>query len=125
MGCSSSTSRIRGERSGTGVPPRLGLGTDPARRARHHGGVLDHRVYRAAFLPALVALFVVAFSLADPARPRTTTLAPDAFQADRAFGPENPPPAGSLRALAATFPYRRAGSRGDNRLADAVARIIT
>ena len=81
-------------------------------------------MYRAAFLPALVALFVVAFSLADPARPRTTTLAPDAFQADRAFGPENPPPTGSLRELAATFPYRRAGSHGDNRLADSVARII-
>jgi hypothetical protein len=27
--------------------------------------VLDVRVYRAAFLPALVALFVAAFSLAD------------------------------------------------------------
>ncbi|MEA2295339.1 MAG: hypothetical protein QOE86_2978 [Solirubrobacteraceae bacterium] len=88
------------------------------------GGVLDHRVYRAAFLPALVALFVVAFSLADPAMPRTTRLAPDAFQADRAFGPENPPASGTLRGLAQAFPNRRPGSPGDTGMADRVAQIF-
>ena len=31
--------------------------------------MLDHRVYRAAFLPALVAVFVLAFSLTDPPKP--------------------------------------------------------
>jgi hypothetical protein len=86
--------------------------------------VLDHRVYRAAFLPALVALFVVAFSLGDPAKPRTSDLAPDAFQADRAFGPADPPPAGSLRSLAQDFPNRRPGSTADGRLADRMASLF-
>ena len=40
--------------------------------------MLDHRVYRAAFVPALVALFVVAFSLADPAAQYTVTECPRA-----------------------------------------------
>jgi len=75
--------------------------------------VLDHRVYRAAFLPALVALFVLAFSLSDPPRARTTRLAPLAFDAGRAFT--------SLRELARTFPDRRPGSTGDAGLADRVA----
>src|SRR4051794_2246003 len=87
-------------------------------------GVLDHRVYRAAFVPALVALFVVAFSLADPAKPRTTRLAPDAFQVSRAFGAIDPPPAGSLRELAQRFPSRRPGSPGDEGLAARVARTF-
>ncbi len=77
------------------------------------GGVLDHRVYRAAFLPALVALFVVAFSLSDPSKPRTTRLPPLAFDAGRAFA--------SLRELARTFPDRRPGSPGDSGLAGRVA----
>ena len=72
MGCSSSTSRMRGERSGT-VCLLRGYGA----RVASHGGVLDHRVYRAAFLPALVALFVLAFSLTDVRRSRAPTrLAP-------------------------------------------------
>lgn len=75
--------------------------------------MFDQRVYRAAFLPALVALFVLAFSLADPPRARTTRLAPLAFDAGRAFT--------SLRALARAFPDRRPGSSGDAGVAERVA----
>ena len=41
--------------------------------------MLDVRVYRAAFLPALIALFVAAFSLQDRPAPTTTGLSADAF----------------------------------------------
>src|SRR4051795_5080659 len=97
MGCSSSTSRMRGERSGTpgadGRPqmlrphrkPDTGPAGDAFSRPVIMGSVLDHRVYRAAFLPALVALFVVAFSLTDPARPRTTRLVAGSFVGGRAL----------------------------------------
>jgi hypothetical protein len=69
--------------------------------------VLDHRVYRAAFLPAIVAIFVVAFSLGDRPGPATTRVAPDAFNLDRAFGTAAQPPADSLRGMAERFPRRR------------------
>lgn len=75
--------------------------------------MLDHRVYRAAFLPALVAVFVLAFSLTDPPKPRTTRLAPLAFDGARAFK--------TMEDLAARYPDRRPGSAGDARLADRVA----
>jgi hypothetical protein len=86
--------------------------------------VLDHRVYRAAFVPALVALFIVAFSLTDPAAPRTTLLAPDAFDGQSAYGAADPPPRDSLRELAQAFPDRRPGSAGDNGLAGRVAQAF-
>src|SRR4051812_26546243 len=88
-------------------------------------GVLDHRVYRAALLPAVVALFVLAFSLTDPPRPATTTQPPLAFDAQRAFGTGARPPRNSLRELGATFPDRRPGSPGDTGLADRVAEYLT
>jgi hypothetical protein len=47
--------------------------------------VLDARVYRTAFLPALVALFVAAFALEDRPEPGRSTLAPDVFDGARAF----------------------------------------
>ena len=83
--------------------------------------MLDHRVYRTGFLPALVALFVLAFSLSDPPRAQTTRLAPLAFDAQRAFGAGATPAANSLNELAAAFPDRRPGSAGDTGLADRVA----
>src|SRR5689334_24149828 len=86
--------------------------------------VLDVRVYRAAFLPALVALFIAAFSLADRPAPATTPLAADAFSADRAFGPGPAPALDSLRELARAFPDRRPGSAGDRGLADRVAAAL-
>jgi len=84
--------------------------------------MLDHRVYRAAFVPALVALFVGAFSLGDRPAPRTTRVAPDAFDAARAFGASAAAPEDSLRRLAADFPLRRPGDAGDLGVAERVAR---
>ena len=53
--------------------------------------MLDGRVYRTAFLPALVALFVAAFALQDRPTPARTALPADAFNAERAFGAERRP----------------------------------
>jgi hypothetical protein len=77
--------------------------------------MLDHRVYRAAFLPAIVAFFVVAFSLGDGPRPVTTRVAPDAFDIDRVLGTGAEPAPDSLRGMVARFPRRRpleAGAAG-------------
>jgi len=82
-------------------------------RPGNNGGVLDHRVYRAAFLPALVAVFVLAFSLSDVPRAQTTRLAPLAFDSARATA--------TVGDLAERFPRRRPGSTDDSRLADVVA----
>ena len=82
--------------------------------------LLDVRVYRAAFLPALVALFVAAFSLADRPAPATSPLAADAFDGERAFG-ARAPLENSLAELARSFPDRRVGAAGDSGLADRVA----
>src|ERR1700712_1637608 len=71
--------------------------------------MLDPRVYRAAFIPALFALVLVAFSLGDRPRPVQTTLSPDAFDGTAAFA--------RLQSLAARFPDRRPGSSGDTGLA--------
>jgi hypothetical protein len=74
--------------------------------------VLDPRIYRAGLLPALLALIVAAFSIEQPERPLSTTLAPDSFSGARAFE--------TLRALEREFPSRRPGSRGDDALATRV-----
>jgi hypothetical protein len=80
--------------------------------------MLDVRVYRAAFLPALIALFVVAFSLQSrPPAARTRTVA-DAFDVARAYG--GPAVRDSLLELGAAFPRRRPGGAGDAQLADRV-----
>jgi hypothetical protein len=71
--------------------------------------VLDLRIYRAALLPALLALVVAAFSVQEPQAPRTTTLPPDSFAGARAFA--------TLQALAREFPSRRPGGQGDSALA--------
>lgn len=71
--------------------------------------MLDGRVYRAAFLPVIVAVMVVAFALGERPRPIRTTLAPDAFTGQRAFA--------ELSSLARRFPQRRPGEEGDAALA--------
>jgi hypothetical protein len=86
--------------------------------------VLDVRVYRAAFLPALVALFVAAFSLVDRPAPVTSPLSAEGFDGARAFGTANPPPRNSLSELARAFPDRRPGSPGDRALARRVATAL-
>jgi hypothetical protein len=81
--------------------------------------VLDLRVYRAAFIPALLALFVVAFSLEGRPSPVRTRAVADAFDPARAYGSPRIP--GSLLELGEAFPQRAPGSAGDAALADRVA----
>jgi hypothetical protein len=80
----------------------------------------DPRLYRAALVPVLFALVLLAFSLENHPRPLTTTLAPDAFAGDRAFARAYGP-GGSL---ADRFADRRPGSPGDQRLARLVEREL-
>jgi len=86
--------------------------------------VLDVRVYRAAFVPALVAVFIAAFSLADRPPPATSALSADTFDAAIAFGDEARPERNSLNELARAFPDRRPGAPGDAGLADRVASTL-
>jgi len=78
--------------------------------------MLNGRLYRVSFVPFLLALAVAAFSLAARPAPLSSTLAPDAFEGDRAFA--------ELRALAQAFPERAPGSAGDQRLAARVASTL-
>jgi len=84
--------------------------------------VLDVRVYRAAFVPALLALFVVAFSLESRPSPLRTRAVADAFDPARAYGSERR--RDSLLGLGADFPRRRPGSAGDAALADRVGELM-
>jgi hypothetical protein len=85
-------------------------------------GVLDLRVYRAAFLPALLALFVVAFSLEGRPSPARTRAVADAFDPSRAYGA--PQVRDSLLELGDAFPRRAPGSAGDAALADRVGGVF-
>jgi hypothetical protein len=78
--------------------------------------VLDPRIYRAGFLPILFALVLVGFSLRDPPRPLTASLAPDAFDGAAAFR--------QLDQMAAQAPLRRPGSRGDGLVAQRVQETL-
>ena len=76
-------------------------------------GMLNGRLYRAAFVPFLLALAVAAFSLGSRPQALTSTLAPDAFEGAPAFA--------ELQSLLSHFSERRPGSSGDKRLARYVA----
>ena len=78
--------------------------------------MLNGRLYRASFLPFLVALGIAAFSVSARPAPLTSTLAPDAF--------EGAPALAELNALAQRFPDRRPGSRSDQELATHVAHSL-
>ncbi|HWX45404.1 MAG TPA: M28 family peptidase [Solirubrobacteraceae bacterium] len=78
--------------------------------------VLNGRIYRAAFLPLLFALVIAGFSLTERAGPLGSSLAPEAFNGERAFA--------ELASLAAHYPDRRPGGAGDQRLAAYVARTL-
>lgn len=75
--------------------------------------MLNGRLYRAALLPIPLALVIAAFSLGSRPRPLVSTLAPDAFEAPRAFA--------EMNTLAREYPDRRPGSAGDDALAAHVA----
>jgi hypothetical protein len=74
--------------------------------------LVDIRIYRAALLPALLALVVVMFSLEGRPAARLSTLAPDAFDNEGAVA--------TLDQLVDRFPDRRAGGEGDAAVADLV-----
>jgi hypothetical protein len=76
--------------------------------------LVDPRIYRASFVLALLALVVVMFSLEARPRPHAADLAPDAFSGTDAYR--------QTGRLAALYPDRRAGSRGDVALGDFVER---
>ncbi|MBA2349294.1 MAG: M28 family peptidase, partial [Solirubrobacterales bacterium] len=78
--------------------------------------MLDLRVYRAAFVPLLIAVLVAAFSLESQPRAISTSLAPDAFDGEAAFA--------NLGRLTEAFGSRRPGSAEDAALADRVARDL-
>ncbi len=78
--------------------------------------VLNGRIYRAAFIPLLFALVIAGFSLTERAGPLGSSLAPEAFDGERAFA--------ELEGLAARYPERRPGGVGDRRLAGYVARTL-
>jgi hypothetical protein len=82
--------------------------------------VLDVRVYRAAFVPALVALFIAAFSLEDRPAPAFSPQAVQGFDGERAFGAGRNPLRNSLTELGRSFPRRAPGSADDAALADRV-----
>jgi hypothetical protein len=79
--------------------------------------MLNGRLYRAAFVPFLIALAIASFSLGGRPLPLTSTFAPDAFEGRRAFT--------ELKSLAARFPDRRPGGAGDEALARYVARTFS
>jgi hypothetical protein len=78
---------------------------------------MDPRIYRAAFVPVLFALILLAFSLENRPRPLTTSLAPDAFEGSTAYRDAYGP-----NGLATRFADRRPGSLGDQQLARVIAR---
>lgn len=86
--------------------------------------VLDPRVYRTAFLPALVALFVAAFALEDRPDPARSDVPAEAFDGARAFGSSATPEPQSLLGMAAAYRDRSAGSSDDVRLAEFVGQVL-
>jgi hypothetical protein len=86
------------------------------RRPNYGLAMLNGRLYRAAFLPFVLVLVVAAFSLAGRPEPLRSSLAPDAFEGQRAYA--------ETLSLAREFPHRRPGSAGDRALAGHVARTL-
>ena len=78
--------------------------------------MLDPRIYRAAFVPVLFVLIIVAFSLENRPAPLRSDLVPAAFDGARA--------ARMLTALSNEYPSRRPGSPGDQKLALRVAQEL-
>ncbi len=78
--------------------------------------MFERRLYRAAFLPLLPAIIVVAFSLTDRPAGLTSTLPPNLFDGSQAYA--------LLSSMARSFPNRRPGSTGDDALAASVAQQL-
>ena len=78
--------------------------------------MLDPRIYRAAFVPVLFVLIIVAFSLENRPAPLRSQLVPAAFDGARA--------ARMLTSLSDRYRSRRPGSSGDQQLALRVAQEL-
>lgn len=79
--------------------------------------MIEPRIYRAAFLPALLALVLVAFSLESPPRGLDQGLAADAlFEGDSAVK--------TVQSIVDAAPDRHAGSAGDRATARRVADVF-
>jgi len=78
--------------------------------------MLDPRIYRAAFVPVLFVLIIVAFSLENRPAPLRSNLVPAAFDGARA--------ARMLTSLSDQYPSRRPGSAGDQKLALRIAQEL-
>jgi hypothetical protein len=79
--------------------------------------VIEPRIYRAAFLPALLSLVVAMFSLESPPR-----ALPQAAPADVLF--EGPAALNTVRSIVERSPDRRHGSPGDEALAQRVGKVF-
>jgi hypothetical protein len=80
--------------------------------------LIEPRIYRAAFVPALLAVVLVMFSLESRPRPLPQGLAADVlFEGEQATVEAN--------RIAAEHPDRVAGSEGDRAVADQVAEAFT
>lgn len=75
--------------------------------------MIDFRLYRLSFLPALLAVVVVMFSLEGAPAALEPVTPPSTFEGDRA--------AAIARQIATTNPDREPGSEGDAAVADLVA----
>ena len=78
--------------------------------------MFNWRLYRATFIPFLLALAIASFSLSAAPAPLGSTLAPDAFNGARALA--------EAKSLAIAYPSRRPGNAGDEALAGHIAREL-
>ena len=74
--------------------------------------MFNTRIYRAAFLPAVIAVVVLMFSLEPAPEPLEGPVSTPAFEGSDAARP--------ARAIAALAPERQPGSAGDRAVADLV-----
>jgi hypothetical protein len=75
--------------------------------------MLDLRIYRMAFIPAVLAVIVAGFALGNRPAPAVSTLAPDAFDGVHASSLES--------GLGRTYGDRRPGGSGDEGVAGVMA----
>ncbi len=75
--------------------------------------LIDYRLYRLAFIPAVLAVIVLMFSLEGAPEAIEPTTPPTTFEGNRA--------AAAARQVAALAPERSSGSQGDVAIADFVA----
>ncbi len=74
--------------------------------------MVDIRIYRAAFIPALLVLVVVMFSIQERPAPLTNKIAPDAFDGAEVIG--------TTEEIVVRYPNRKPGSPGDAALGELV-----